>query len=178
MATLIDLTGKRFGSLIVVGRVYPDEKSRRVPKWDCRCDCGNTKVATGQYLRSGHTTHCGCQHWHQGSEHYNWRGGVWMSEGYRKMYVEDASKVREGGLRGRNRHMVPEHNLIMSRHLGRPLKKGETVHHKNGNRSDNRIENLELWSKRHVPGQRISDLVKWAREILKVYGKDFSETGG
>ena len=66
---------------------------------------------------------------------------------------------------------VFEHILVMERKLGRYLLPGETVHHKNGVRNDNRLRNLELWVKPQPAGVRARDAVAWAKEILKRYDK-------
>jgi len=56
-----DITGKRFGRLLVVSSDMLSSKSRNII-WNCVCDCGKTKKAVASNLKSGHTQSCGCLH--------------------------------------------------------------------------------------------------------------------
>ncbi len=60
MGTFIDLTGKRYGHLMVIRKTDPHGKSKAI-RWICQCDCGNITETAGYNLRNGHTTSCGCQ---------------------------------------------------------------------------------------------------------------------
>jgi hypothetical protein len=97
-----------------------------------------------------------------GSKNPRYRGGRTTDRnGYIKLLI--------GNVDGRAVYEL-EHRLVMQGIIGRPLLKTETVHHKNGIRSDNRPENLELWNSGHPGGQRVSDLVAFARQIIELYG--------
>lgn len=102
---------------------------------------------------------------HKGKRSFAWKGGRIKDRfGYIQIWKPEHPNAKIGGY-------IHEHRLVMSEHLGRPLLSTENVHHKNGNREDNRLENLELWATMQPSGQRPEDLVAFAHEILKLYEK-------
>lgn len=84
------------------------------------------------------------------------RTGVGHKDGYRYRYVEPNHPFWEMAHKKKGAYgaYILEHRLVMAEMLGRPLARGENVHHKNGIRDDNRPENLELWTIHQPAGQR------------------------
>jgi hypothetical protein len=71
---------------------------------------------------------------------------------------------------------IAEHAWVMSQVLDRPIRQGESVHHKNNIQHDNRPDNLELWHTHQPRGASVEDTVRWARWFLAQYGAEFPET--
>lgn len=165
-----DLSGLKLGRWSVVSKMTPRGGSGHATRWLCECDCGTVKTVRSHALRSGRSRSCGCTRYDprffaRGPAHRNWKGGRTINNyGYAIVSVVLPGET----LRTR----VGEHVFVMSMSIGRKLASGESVHHKNGIRTDNRLENLELWTKRQPSGQRVHDMVAFAKDILREYEPD------
>ena len=156
-----------------VGRRLPDEK------WAATCiQCGTAMPVqrrpggTINRLKSLCSTEC---------------RSLFRRLSYRE-HNPDQQVTRNKGRWGYVRAVIPgigtepsrdvlEHRYVMEQSIGRRLRSEETVHHVNGIRTDNKLENLELFSSRHGPGQRVVDKVQFAIEILTLY-PEFAKAAG
>jgi hypothetical protein len=93
----------------------------------------------------------------------NWKGGEYTKkDGYVMKLCPSHPRATHDGY-------VRKHILVMEESLKRPLYPKETVHHKNGMRGDNDINNLQLRNGFHPQGTEIEHIVPWAKEILRRY---------
>lgn len=120
--------------------------------------CGEAELMAVAVVRTGAKNNsltgmcqaCYYENMPSGKDSHAWRGGTYNHCGYKMIHEPDHPSAQAG--------YVFEHRLVMEDHLGRLLLPGETVHHKNGIKTDNRLENLELWSCNHSNGVRYEDM--------------------
>ena len=131
-----NLLGQRFGHLTVIAE-HGSKNGHTV--WKCCCDCGRVNYVSTGCLKSGIIQSCGCLQTRRGKNHPNWRKGFHITEaGYREIPIPDSQ--------AKHRYYA-EHRCVMEKYLGRTLGPEEVVHHINGNKLDNRIENLAVLSR-------------------------------
>ncbi len=152
-----DRTGTTHGKWTYLRREPSKKHSSGHVVWVKQCECGTIK--TGIFLPGSKS--CGCSRG-IGSTHVAWKGGRRLKGGYILIYRPDHPRASK-----RNGY-VAEHILVMEKHLNRFLLKTEIVHHINGERTDNKVENLELWDYGHPHGQRHTDKMRfYMSELLK-----------
>lgn len=93
------------------------------------------------------------------SNHPRWKGGRVIQKGYVFVKMPDYPSANKGGY-------VREHRLVMEKYLGRYLEPEERIHHLNGNKQDNRIENLQLFKNNSEHSKYHSFLVKLAYNLF------------
>lgn len=120
------------GTCVVCGVTFPQTRSPSTARKTCSREC----LLAGRATHMAKTWAVGAMRqpdrrgMGKGAQNPNWKGGTPVVNGYRRVRVNGA--------------YVREHRLVMERHIGRPLLPHEVVHHRNGDKLDNRIENLEL----------------------------------
>lgn len=155
-----DLTGKKFGYLSVVSK----HRINGQLKWKTVCVCGNERYHFTYDLTSGKVKSCSCKRGefckinNTGENNPRWKGGLPMinSRGYKEF--------RHGELRG-----VLEHRYVYEQHYGIKLLPHQNIHHVNGDKLDNRIENLELWDTSQPQGQRVEEKIMFYKELYEKY---------
>ena len=125
---------------------------------------GTTRHRVKEFLRHHGETRAFPYSW-KGPRCNQWKGGRIVDEdGYVLVYCPGHPHARNP-----DKRYVLEHRLVMEKHMGRYLTESEVVHHRNDHRSDNRIENLQLFSenREHLRATLTGKCPRWGRKGIR-----------
>jgi hypothetical protein len=144
-----------------IGRTYT---SRLI--WSSCKDCGKERWTNCDKGKPESIYCSSCKQ--RGKRNHNYRGGKYKdAEGYVLVTVEPTNFFHNMVVRG---NYIFEHRFVMAQHMKRCLLPWEIVHHKNGIKDDNRIENLQLLpnSSAHISSTHFQkEIVHLQKEIIK-----------
>lgn len=144
-----------------LGQDMDSPKKRTKPGGQCSVEkCNRVSVYTGM-----------CQpHWKHMRKYGETREIKTFNPGeWGPWHIDkDGYSRRSRRLNGRAEVQL-EHRHVMEEHIGRKLSPDETVHHRNTNRQDNNLSNLELWVNGHPRGGRVEEVLEWAKTIVERY---------
>jgi hypothetical protein len=129
---------------------------------ECECRCGTIKFVNFKSIYRNLSKSCGCyrdtlyKRTQFGEGNTNWKGG-------KSIDLNGYVIIRT------NNKYVKEHRYVYEQHYGITLTPNQNIHHINGDRLDNRIENLELWDTSQPSGQRVEDKISFYFELVEKY---------
>lgn len=132
MPKALEIEGQIFNGVTVLSRAGT-RNGRSL--WRCKCKCGAIFNAVGKHLKNGSCRSCGCIKIEASKKNLpDNRKPIGYKRKVSKGYIE--IKTESG--------FVREHVYVMEKHLGRKLESDEIVHHRDGNKENNNILNLEV----------------------------------
>ena len=128
----VSMSNPVYGVCVVCGKKFRTKKSHLKRRKTCSKECDRIRRKT-MYLGERNPNYG-----NRGPNNPLFKDGVKINRyGYRLIYMPDHPNAQKDGY-------ILEHRYVMSTYLGRPLKEDEHVHHKDGNKLNNCISNLEL----------------------------------
>ncbi len=165
--------------VVVPFRNHPVHTTRIVP---VTCICGSMKTQIvndlKQHKYKGLCLKCSAKLYvRRGERHADWKGGKSRrQDGYNVVSIDILTPEQQeliGGMKHSHGKYILEHRLVVALHLGRPLIRDEHIHHVNGIKTDNRIENLRLVT----PSEHADVELTWARLEITRLRKILDEHG-